>query len=651
MELVLTALGLILAGGLVPLPMQRWSTGARATHIALLAAGCLTGMIGLFLTWNQEAISAFSCTWLQVLPLALALDSLTAVFLLPVFLLAPIVALYGYQYLDRDVSPWQTGAHQLCFSLLIAAMVLVTLADNLFAFALAWELMSLASYLLVLYDHEHEESRRAATLYLLFTQAGALMIFAAFGLLFQATGSFTFAQWGQAPHAVKLTAFFLALVGFGSKAGVMPLHIWLPHAHPAAPSHVSALMSGVMIKMGVYGLLRLYFLLDEPAPVLARTVLGLGMISGVLGVAYALGKHDIKRLLAYHSIENIGIILIGCGLGMLGIASHNPAMTAFGFAGGLLHVLNHALFKSLLFMGAGAIIQKTGCRHLDQLGGLMRRMPVTGRTFLTGSVAIAGLPPLNGFVSELLIYCAAFQGVRLQGPDALLAMAAILALALIGGLASACFTKVVGIVFLGEPRRPLSSPIAESGLSMRAAMIVLALACVLIGLWPEPFIRMALHGLRDLVAPAAGSPDPLGSLPENLVLATRMFLAVFLLLAACRHLVYRNKPVTQGVTWGCGFTRPTARIQYTGTSYAREVVEFHQPFVKIRTVHKPITKIFPGLTHYASTVEDRAEIGLHRLLVAPILRVADKLRWIQHGHIQLYIGYIVLTIAVLLLVV
>jgi hydrogenase-4 component B len=651
MDILLTALCLVLASGLLPLFLWRWFDCAKAVHIILLTTGCLTGLYEILLAWNQVAAPSFSCSWLQAFTLSLSLDSLTAFFLLPVFLLTPIIALYGYHYLDKIEQSWRTVVNHFFFSLLVVAMILVTLADNIVTFALAWELMSVSSYFLVIFDHEHEESQQAGTLYLLFTQTGALLVFAAFGLLFQATGSFAFDQMNQAPHTIKLTAFFLALLGFGSKAGVFPLHIWLPHAHPAAPSHVSALMSGVMIKMGVYGILRLYFLLDDPAPVLAQTVLGLGMISGVLGVVHALGKHDIKRLLAYHSIENIGIILIGCGLGMLGISSGNRIMAAFGFAGGLLHVLNHALFKSLLFMGAGAILQKTGLRHLDQLGGLMKTMPVTGRTFLLGSVAISGLPPLNGFVSEFLIYYAAFQGLGLHGSDVLFSMAAIIALAIIGGLASGCFTKVVGIVFLGEPRCETVTKTAEAGLTMRGAMSMIALACLVIGLWPEPFIRFAFHGLRDL-APLAGiTPDILGAMPHNLALTARLFLGLLLVLAGCRYLLYRAKPITHGPTWGCGFTRPTSRIQYTGASYAKNMVDFHRPFVKVQTKFSPITKIFPGTTAYASKVEDWAEIGLHRLLIQPLLMVAGKLRWIQHGHIQLYIGYIVLTIAVLLLVV
>jgi hydrogenase-4 component B len=651
MDILFTALSLVLAGGLFPLFLRRWFCCAKSVHILLLTTGCLTGLYGLALVWSRAIAPTFSCSWLQAFTLSLSLDSLSAIFLLPIFLLAPTIALYGYHYLDLIEHSWRTVVHHFFFSLLVVAMILVTLADNIVTFALAWELMSLASYFLVIFDHEHEESQQAATLYLLFTQTGALFIFAAFGLLFQATGSFSFDQLSQAPHAMKITAFFLALIGFGSKAGVFPLHIWLPHAHPAAPSHVSALMSGVMIKMGIYGILRLYFLLDDPAPIFAQIILGLGMISGILGVVHALGKHDIKRLLAYSSIENIGLILIGCGLGMLGLASDNRIMAAFGFTGGLLHVLNHALFKSLLFMGAGAILQKTGLRHLDQLGGLMQTMPVTGRTFLAGSVAISGLPPLNGFVSEFLIYYAAFQGLQLHGLDVLFSMAAIIALAIIGGLASGCFTQVVGIVFLGAARRATGTKATEAGLSMRAAMIVLTLACLLIGLWPEPFIRFAFHGLRDLGPLAGITPDILGAMPHHLALAARILLGLLLVLTALRSLLYRAKPISQASTWGCGFTQATSRIQYTGASYAKDMVVFHRPFVGMKTEHNPITRIFPGRTNYASWVEDLAELGLHRLLIGPLLMVVGKLRWIQHGHIQLYIGYIVLTIAVLLLVV
>lgn len=649
MTLFFTALAVLLAAGVMPLLLHRHFRLMKALHVAMISAGCGLGLYSLISLAQQPGAAHFSCSWLQAFTLSLAVDSLSMAFLLPIFLVAPLIALYGYDYLEKPGQSWRVAVSALFFSSLLVAMILVTIADSMVSFGLAWELMSLSSYLLVLFDYEKKETQQAGALYLLFTQTGALLLFAAFGLIFSATGSLAFTGIGQLPHPIKLAVFFLTLVGFGSKAGIFPLHIWLPHAHPAAPSHVSALLSGVMIKMGVYGILRIYLLLDDPSPIFPQTILICGMLSGVLGVVYALGKHDLKRLLAYHSIENIGIILIGAGLGMLGVTSANPLMAAFGFTGCLLHVFNHALFKSLLFMGAGAVLQKSGTRHIDQLGGLMKTMPVTGRTFLAGSVAISGLPPLNGFVSEFLIYCAAFQGLRLPGSALLLSMFAIISLAIIGGLAAGCFTKVVGVVFLGEPRSEQGRNTVEVGPTMRLAMTLLALICLVIGVWPEPFIRLALSGLRDF-APLAGiGPEIMGSIPGNLAFAARLFLGLFLASFLLRRLLYRGKPITRSSTWGCGFTQPTARMQYTGTSYAMSMVDFFRPFVRVRNQYSGINKLFPKWTGYANKVEDIAEIGLERGLIRPLFRGLGKLRWIQHGNIQLYIGYIIVTIAVLLL--
>ena len=651
MHLLLPALALILVGGVLPLIVHRWFRLARLLHLAGVTAGCLTGLVGLQAAWPAPETLTTGWSWLGCCPLVLSLDSVTALFLLPVLLVAPVLALYAYHYLDKPAAAWRTAVSALCFSLLVVAMVLVTLAGNMVSFAIAWELMSIASWCLVLHDFERAETRRAGTIYFLFTQTGALLIFAAFGLVYQATGSLAFAGMAAMPAGIKTTVFFLALAGFGSKAGILPLHIWLPHAHPAAPSHISALLSGVMIKMGVYGIVRTYLLLGDPTPLFPQTILLLGMASGILGVVHALGKHDLKRLLAYSSIENIGIILLGLGLGMLGITAGNRLMAAFGFAGALLHVLNHALFKSLLFLGAGAVLHATSTRQLDQLGGLLRAMPVTGRTFLAGSAAIAGLPPLNGFVSEFLIYYAAFQGLSLAGGYLLLCLFTIVSLALIGGLASACFTKVAGVVFLGEPRTEHARQATEVGPSMRAAMVLLTLACLVIGLWPEPVLRLMFAGLRDM-APLAGiTVDALGPIPANLALGARLLLALVLLVALGRRLLYRGKVIGRGPTWGCGYSRPTSRMQYTGASYARSMVEFHRPFVRVRTEAEPLTRIFPAPTAWESRVEDAAEIGLTRGLVEPVLRIAARLHWIQHGRIQLYIAYIVLTIVVLLLTV
>ena len=652
MNFLLFGLFSILLSGIFPLFLVRRMHLAKGLHSTLLAFGCVLGLLGLYAAAQPDATAALSVSWLTF-TLNLSVDSLATLFLLPLFIVSPLLALYSSHYLDTSRHAVRTAASSCFFSLLIATMVLVCLAADMITFIVAWEIMSLASFLLVLYDWEHLQTRKAANLYLLFTQSGAFCIFTAFALLFAATGSFSFSAEAinALPHSLKLTIFVVALLGFGSKAGVMPLHIWLPHAHPAAPSHVSALMSGVMIKLGVYGMLRVYFMLNDPAFVFAWIILPLAIVSGVLGVAYALGKHDIKRLLAYHSIENIGIILMGCGLGMLGLAAGDRVMAAFGFAGGLLHVLNHALFKSLLFLGAGAIQHSTGIRKLDALGGLMRRMPITGRSFLTGSVAISGLPPLNGFISEFLIYYAGFLGLRLSGFNLVLVIATIVALAMIGGLASACFTKMVGIVFLGEPRSKEAAMANEVRPAMRVAMILLAGICLVIGLFPAPFIGAAFTGLRDL-APLAGllPADTVSTISRNLTIAAWIFLALLLGLAGLRRWLYQGKTVQRGSTWGCGFTQANSRIQYTASSYAMDLVDFFRPLVQVRTAYKGLAgNPLPAPVEYSSKTEDLAETGLQLLLTQPVLWCAAKLRWIQHGRIQSYIAYIVLAIVVVLL--
>ena len=651
MDTLFYALAVILAGGVAPLLLYRQFELMKAVAVIAIAVGCLIGLAAALGPVMQDTgPPMISWSWQHALTLSYRIDSLSVFFLIPIFLICPLAALYGYHYLDKSEEAGRVAVNYFFYALLIISMVLVVCADSLLTLALAWEVMSLTSYFLVVYEFQKKETRSAGYLYFVFAQAGAMCIFAAFGLIYSYTGSFSFAAINQLPAQAKLAVFVLSLIGFGSKAGIFPLHIWLPHAHPAAPSHISAVMSGVMIKMGIYGILRMYALLADTSLLFGQTVLVIGVVSGILGVVYALGKHDIKRLLAYHSVENIGIILIGAGLGMIGVASGSPVMAAFGFAGSLLHVLNHSIFKSLLFMGAGAVLQKTRTRHVDELGGLGKRMPITGRTFLVGSVSISGLPPFNGFISEFLIYFAAFQGLLLTGSSFLFVSLAIISLAVIGGLAAACFTKVVGIVFLGEPRSSGAARASEAKLSMTGPMVLLAMLCLLIGIWPEPFVQLAFFGLRDIAAIVPIDPKIAADLVGNLAFAARLFLAILVFVTLLRKILYARKEVASGPTWGCGFTRPTVRMQYTGTSYAMSMVEFYQPFVKIRTVYSGIRKIFPGLTTYETRVDDIAEIGMHRFLVQPMIRVFDGLRWIQHGHIQLYIGYIVLTIVVLLLV-
>jgi hydrogenase-4 component B len=649
MDTFLLSLTVLFAGGIFPLIAHRQFSLMKAGYIAITVAGSLMGLSAIWPTLQGGSPVSFSTTWLHLFTLSFTVDSLSAFFLLPIFAICPLAVLYSFHYMENSEQCGRVAANYFFLNVLIVSMALVASADNLIGFALVWELMSLSSFFLVMYEYHKETTRKAGYIYFIFTHVGAMFIFAAFALAYSATGNYDFASFANMPAKIKVIVFFLALAGFGSKAGIFPMHMWLPHAHPAAPSNISAVMSGVMIKMGIYGIFRLYSSLGVTDLIFGEVVLCLGIISGILGVVYAIGNQDLKKLLAYSSVENIGIILIGMGIGMIGIAADNMVMASFAFAGTLLHVLNHSIFKTLLFLGAGSVFHKAGGRHLDLLGGLMKRMPTTGKTFLVGSVSISGLPPTNGFVGEFLIYYGAFHGLTLGGSSFLFVMLAIISLAIIGGLAVACFSKVVGMVFLGEPRAEKAANATEAGFTVTFPMIVLAAASLFIGLFPEPFINLAFLGLKDIKTLLLVGPEEVALVAGNLAFIARLFLVIFLLSVALRKLFYLKKEIVRGATWGCGFTQPTVKIQYTGTSYGMSVVDFFRPFVRIKTNYSGISRIFPGRTTYESRIDDIAEITLMDRIVSPMLYLLGKLRWIQHGHIQLYIGYIIVTIIALLL--
>ena len=647
MNLFFLSMLLIASGGFSALILRRQFTVMKTIGVLGISAGCLLGLIdALSKLFNPGQVS-FSISYLNVLSLSFKIDGLSAFFLVAIFAVSLLAAIYSFHYMDKPEKALRTSVNYLFFSLLIASMALVVTADNMIAFMFSWEIMSLSSFFLVIYDYQSPENRKAGRLYFVFSHVGAMFIFAAFGIMYGYTGSFGFT--GALPETATILVFILSFIGFGSKAGVFPFHVWLPHAHPAAPSHISAVMSGVMIKTGIYGIVRIYWVLDLHTPLFGEIVMIAGMVSGILGVVYALGQHDLKRLLAYHSVENIGIILIGIGIGMIGVSFNNPIMAVLGFSGGLLHVLNHAIFKSLLFMGAGAVIQKTGTRSIDALGGLLKNMKITGVTFLIGSLAISGLPPFNGFVSEFLIYLGGFQGVALNKTPFVLSLLAIVSLAVIGGLALACFTKVVGVVFQGEPRSPAAENVNEKGPAMLVPMLVLAGACVVIGVFPRVFVLMALKGVESLgLTSGTVSFAPFLQMTGNITLAVAVFFAVFLLILVLRMVLYRGKTITRSGTWGCGFTQPTVKMQYTGSSYAASILAFFKPVAPVYEDHPVIRGRFPDKTYYRSHVNDIAELHMGNVIVRPILWLFDQLRWIQHGDIHLYIGYILLAIVVLL---
>ncbi len=654
MTLILTALAIWLATGVLCLAFARRAALVQAIGPAGAVLGSLSVLFDAVRALLTGSVARLDLPWsLPGASFAIGMDALSAFFMLPIGLICALAAIYGRTYLRPYEGRKALGAAWCMFNLLAGSMLLVVLARNAVLFLLAWEVMSLSSFFLVLFDGEKAEVRRAGWTYLVATHIGTAFLLVMFVLLAQPSGSLDFDSFGRiagTPMAASL-AFVLAVVGFGTKAGFMPFHVWLPEAHPAAPSHVSAVMSGVMIKIGIYGLLRTLLWLGSPPLWWGYLLVATGAVSGVLGILFALAQHDLKRLLAYSSVENIGIIVIGLGVGLIGLGSHHPLVAALGFAGGLLHLLNHAIFKSLLFLGAGSVLHATGTRELDQLGGLLKSMPATGATFFAGAAAISGLPPLNGFIGEFLIYFAAFSLLDAAViPVVVAALVAIVSLALIGGLAAACFTKAFGTIFLGEARSLHARHAREVDFCMRAPLLLLACLCLMIGV-TAPLVTTVLSPVVSQLAGATGLAEWAGAatLPLAVVACVGVgLLALLATLVAIRSALLAKRLVHESVTWDCGYSAPTPRMQYTASSFADPLTRF---FGLLLGTHRKFSwprGFFPDSASYSTETPDMSRERLYRPVFIAIERALSKFQWIQHGRLNLYILYVVLTLLVLL---
>ncbi len=654
MTLFLVALGLLLLGGVLALATNRspaWSSGLGAGGVA---AGCLVGLVPAVRGALGGPVERLCVAWeIPYGAFALELDPLSSFFLLPLLALSALAAVYGWEYLKPSRARRGQGLSWFCFALLVAAMVLVVVARNGMLFLAAWEAMSLASFFLVMVEHEKPGVREAGWIYLVATHLGTAFLLVLFLVLGRGAESLDFDRFHSASPFASGALFLMAVIGFGTKAGFMPFHVWLPEAHPAAPSHVSAIMSGVMIKTGIYGLVRTLTWLGPPPAWWGGLLVGIGLTSGILGVLFALAQHDLKRLLAYHSVENIGIIALGMGVGLLGMHAGSPALAVLGWGGALLHVLNHALFKGLLFLGAGSVLHGTGTREIDHLGGLAKRMPWTSLTFLVGAVAISGLPPLNGFVSEFLIYAGAFQGATGLGVSVAIPVVAVIAgLALIGGLAIACFTKAFGIVFLGEPRGAHAAEAHESGWAMRLPMLALAAGCVAIGMaaphvigWMAPVIGQ-VSGVSSPVLEAQGLR--IQGLLSGVLCVTGLAVALIAVLALARRLLLSRRTVGETGTWDCGYDQPSPRMQYTASSFAQPLTDLMNLVLRSHRHRDGPDGLFPAPGSWSSETPDACQRWIFRPLFSATAGVMSRMRWLQHGHIQLYILIIVLTLLALL---
>ncbi|MBK5273922.1 MAG: hydrogenase [Desulfuromonadales bacterium] len=628
--------------------------GQRLATLALVAAA-VGGIAGSVMTLIHRHYVTYQLAWpLPFGPAECGIDPLTAFFALPILIVAACCSIYALDYWPALTNPRTVRKMTFFFGLLVSSMIFIIMARSAGMFLLAWEIMALAAYFVLTTDDHTPEVRDAGTLYMICTHTGTLALFALFALLKSSTGAFTFPNAGSLAATAPLSAaiFLVALFGFGFKAGLMPLHIWLPSAHANAPSHVSAIMSGVMLKIGIYGLVRTLSFYTGIPLWWGMVVIVLGMASGIVGVLFALGQHDLKRLLAYHSIENIGIITMGIGTALIGSASGSPILILLGLAGALLHVLNHATFKALLFLGAGSVIHAVATREIDRMGGLLRPMPWTAVSFIIGSVAICGLPPLNGFVSEFLIYLGFFNGtIYGSGAGAIATAIAAPALALIGGLAVACFVKVVGVVFLGAPRSQLPATVHEAKWTMRLPLMILAMVCLIIGVVPVAIAHL-LESAVSAWLPRSTGPIFLAAVAP---LAWISILAVALLAVTfCLTYWYRNKvnkaTVSSAATWGCGYLEPGSRMQYSASSFADILVNLFAGVLRLQRHAPHIIGPFPADPHFESHVP---EAVLERIYLPILARIYEKflpVRRLQHGHLHLYILYTFITLVVLIVI-
>lgn len=626
--------------------------------IASVAAGLAS--LAQFVNGTGTVSSAVLPLGLPWLGSHFRIDALAAFFLIIVNLGGAAASLYGLGYGAHETAPHRVLPF---FPAFLAGMNVVVMAADAFTFLLAWEFMSLSSWALVMAHHRERDNARAGYIYLIMASFGTLALLLAFGLLAGPDGGYEFAAIRAAQHTPVIAGLVLMLVllGAGSKAGIVPLHVWLPLAHPAAPSHVSALMSGVMTKVAIYGFVRIVFdLLGEPAWWWSMVVLSLGGITSVLGVLYALMQHDLKRLLAYHTVENIGIITIGLGLALAFQTNGMGWAAALALTAALFHVFNHSIFKSLLFFGAGAVLTATGERDMEHLGGLIHRMPLTSFVFLVGCVAISALPPLNGFVSEWLTFQAILQspdlpqwGLKIMVP----AVGGLLALS--AALAAACFVKAFGVTFLGRPRTAAADQAQDADRFSLAAMFVFAALCLLAGILPGVVIDglapVTLSLVGDRMPTQAGVPW-LSIVPIAESRSSYNGLLVFLFIALSASLAvfvihrFASRALRRGPAWDCGFPDPSPVTQYTAGSFAQPIRRVFGTLVfraREQVEMPPPGDLQPARLHVV--LRDLVWDSLYAPIAGVVDFVAERFNQLQFLTIRRYLSLVFLVLVTLLL--
>lgn len=601
----------------------------------------------IFNTFNQVASLKFPFLSLLNNTIYIEIDKLSAFFMFVINFTCLTGIIYAKAYLEpyyKSKSSLEFALHYFSFLWLHIAMLFVVMFRDALAFLIVWEIMALTAFLLVIFENEKKETIKIGIQYMVQMHIAVVFIMIGFIWAYSQTGAeFSFdglSVYFESHNPLPL--FLIFFIGFGIKAGFIPLHSWLPHAHPAAPTHVSAVMSGVIIKMAIYGILRVLTYIHHDLFNIGLFILIGALVNGLIGVSLAIVQHDIKKLLAYHSIENIGIIGIGIGLGVIGLAINIPALAVLGFAGGILHILNHSLFKSLLFYTAGAVYTQTHTRNIEELGGLIKKMPKTALFFLIGALAICGLPPFNGFISEFLIYSGMFKAL-LSGDlqTDMLLLFAISGLAIIGGLAIFCFTKVFSIVFLGTPRSDKVTHAKEASTSMILSYALIAITILLIGLLPVIFINPLIGVVSIFTTDTQAIQQAIPTL-NSISISSGLFIVLIALFWLVRAWQQKRQNIRKDATWACAYTGANLAIhQYTATSYADNFVQISKQITNVKKEFKDFeeTEVFPKertfQTHSSDKIEDY-------LITAPtdfILNFLQKIGVFQTGKIQHYLLY------------
>ena len=576
------------------------------------------------------------------------IDGLSAWFILVINLTSITGVFYGIGYMKAySSSSTKITFHWILFLMFHLSMVWVCMVQHGLLFLLVWEVMSLTSMLLVIFDHNNPKTLKAGLNYLIQMHISVIFLSVGFILVYSKTGSFNFESIQTFFNSnSNIWLFLIFFVGFGLKAGFIPLHSWLPHAHPSAPSHISGVMSGVIVKLGIYGIIRIITYLRSDYLLLGEIVVTISLLTGIYGILNAAVHRDFKRMLAYCTIENIGIIGIGIGIGLIGMGNNSPTLYYLGFSGALLHVLNHSLFKSLLFYSAGSVYQQTHTRNMDKLGGLIKKMPNTAFVFLIGSIAIAGLPPLNGFVSEFIIYSGLLEGIKSSNMSQVsLLILTFAGLSIIGGLSILTFTKTFGTIFLGTEREPSHQEPVEVASSMLIPQYFIICIMLSIGFFPQFYLSIIGTLLRNMgnlnVDYESSFPGNFSLITKNITVYSFGFVLFICLLLFIRSRVIVGKKQVLGTTWGCGYVGPTTKMQYSGKSFSKPLGKTFNFILIEKKKYKELEKdeIFPEKREYASYYLDFFEHNIIDKITQPLIYSVNYFKFIQNGRIQTYVLY------------